>query len=179
VKPNRPDITPKETATIGRITTIVLMLFAALWAPQIREFPGLWDYLQSMLSYLVPPVVAIFLLGIFWQRTNGTAAFGTLLGGHLLSLVVFLLATDGILFETAPIDLHFTIIAGVLTFLCMGLVVFVTLSTTGEPTAEQLDDLTWRGRATEIPEQFAWYQDYRVQAAVVLSLTVAMIVVFW
>jgi len=179
VKPKRPDITPQQTATIGRITTIVLMLFAALWAPQIREFPGLWDYLQSMLAYLVPPVVAIFLLGIFWQRMNGPAAFSTLVGGHVLSLTVFLLATDGILFESAPIDLHFTIIAGILTFLCMGLVVFVTLMTDTEPTAEQLDDLTWSGRAVEIHEDLAFYQDYRFQAAFVLSLTVAMLVVFW
>jgi SSS family solute:Na+ symporter len=155
------------------------MLFAALWAPQIREFPGIWDYLQQMLSFLVPPVVAIFLLGVFWQKVNGPAAFGTLIGGHILSLAVFLLSTDGIIFEEALIDLHFTIIAGLLTFLCMGLVVFITLSTDAEPTAEQLDDLTWAGRATEVPEEFEWYQDYRIQAAFVLSLTVAMLVVFW
>jgi SSS family solute:Na+ symporter len=61
----------------------------------------------------------------------------------------------------------------------MGLVVFITLSTDAEPTAEQLDDLTWAGRATEVPEEFEWYQDYRIQAAFVLSLTVAMLVVFW
>ena len=179
VKPNKPDITSKETARIGRYTTFILMLFAALWAPQIREFPGIWDYLQQMLSFLVPPVVAIFLTGVFWQKVNGPAAFGTLVGGHVLSLAVFLLSTDGLIFETALIDLHFTIIAGLLTFLCTGLVIFITLVTDAEPTAEQLDDLTWGSRAVEIPDDLTWYQDYRIQAAFVLSLTVAMLVVFW
>ena len=179
VKPNKPDITSKETARVGRYTTFILMLFAALWAPQIREFPGIWDYLQQMLSFLVPPVVAIFLTGVFWQKVNGPAAFGTLVGGHVLSLAVFLLSTDGLIFETALIDLHFTIIAGLLTFLCTGLVIFITLVTDAEPTAEQLDDLTWGSRAVEIPDDLTWYQDYRIQAAFVLSLTVAMLVVFW
>lgn len=179
IKPNRPNLTPKQVGTIGRWTTLVLMLFAALWAPQIREFPGLWNYIQSMLAYITPPVVAVFLLGIFWQRTNGSGAFITLVGGHLLSLTVFLFTQDGLIMEDAPIDLHFTIIAGVLTGLCILLLIGATLLTSEEPTEEQLDDLTWSSRAASIPEQFAWYQDYRVQAVVVIGLTIAMVIAFW
>ena len=97
------DLSPEETGRIGRITTIVLMLVAAAWAPMIRYFPGLWSYIQSVLSYLVPPVVAIFLLGVFWPRTNGNGAFVTLIGGDVLSLAVFVLSQMGY------IELHFTI----------------------------------------------------------------------
>lgn len=179
IKPNRPDLTPKQVGTIGRITTIVLMIFAALWAPQIREFPGLWSYIQSVLSYLVPPVVAIFLLGVFWPRTNGAGAFATLTGGHALSIAVFLFAQDGLLFESAPIDLHFTIIAGILTALCIGLLVVTSLTLGDAPDPEKIDDLTWANRAVEAPEAVAWYKDYRVQSVAVLGLTVAMIIAFW
>jgi len=179
VKPVWPDLTPSQVGTVGRYTTIILMLFAAVWAPQIREFPGLWSYIQSVLSYLVPPVVAVFLLGVFWPRTNGSGAFATLLGGHALSIAVFLFAQDGILYENAPIDLHFTIIAGILTALCVLILVVTTLTLGEAPDAEKIDDLTWVNRSLAETEPLPWYQNYNVHAAVVLGITLAMIVVFW
>jgi len=179
VKPLWPDLTPSQVGSIGRYTTIILMLFAAVWAPQIREFPGLWSYIQSVLSYLVPPVVAVFLLGVFWPRTNGSGAFATLLGGHTLSIVVFLFAQDGILYKNAPIDLHFTIIAGILTALCVLLLVVTTLTLEEAPAEEKIADLTWANRELEMAESLPWYKNYKIQAGVVLGITVAMIVVFW
>ena len=179
IKPQWPDLTPNQVGNVGRVTTIILMLFAAVWAPQIREFPGLWSYIQSVLSYLVPPVVAIFLLGVFWPRTNGSGAFATLLGGHALSLVVFLCAQDGLLFTDAPIDLHFTIIAGILTAICLGMLVVFSLTLGEAPAPEKIDDLTWANRALAEEDALSWYKNYRIHAAVVLSLTVVMIITFW
>ena len=179
IKPQWPDLSPKQVGNVGRITTVILMLFAAVWAPQIREFPGLWSYIQSVLSYLVPPVVAIFLLGVFWPRTNGNGAFATLLGGHALSIAVFLCAQDGILFEEALIDLHFTIIAGILTAVCIGMLVVFSLTLGEAPAEEKIDDLTWANRALSEESSPVWYKNYRVHATVVLSLTVVMIIVFW
>jgi len=173
IKPNRPNLTPEATGRIGRIATIVLMLVAAAWAPMIRYFPGLWSYIQSMLSYLVPPVVAIFLLGVFWPRTNGQGAIVTLIGGHALSLVVFFLSQMGY------VDLHFTIIAGILTALCVLLLVASTLTMGEAPTPEKIDDLTWANRSLEGVGAVPWYKNYRIHAAVVLSLTAVMIVAFW
>ena len=59
-------------------------MLAALWAPQIARFSSLFKYLQAVLSYTVPPVLAMYLLGLFWRRagagagvegrTRGTAA---------------------------------------------------------------------------------------------------------
>jgi len=45
---------------------------------------GLYEYLQKVQSYLAPPIAAIFLLGIFWDRINARGAFATLVGGFLL-----------------------------------------------------------------------------------------------
>jgi len=179
IKPQWPELTPQQVGSIGRITTIVLMLFAAVWAPQIREFPGLWSYIQSVLSYLVPPVVAIFLLGVFWPRANGSGAFATLLGGHALSIAVFLFAQDGLLFADAPIDLHFTIIAGILTVICLGMLVVFSLALGEAPAPENVDDLTWANRALTAEATPVWYKNYRIHAAAVLSLTVAMVIAFW
>ena len=179
IKPTRPNLSPKQVGRIGRITTVVLMLVAAAWAPMIREFPGLWSYIQQMLSYLVPPVVAIFLLGVFWPRMNGIGAIVTLIGGHLLSLVVFLFSTDGLLFENAWIDIHFTITAGILTLLCCGLFIAASYLLGNAPEMESLRGFTWYYREREPAHELPWYKNFRVHSAIVVGLTVVMIVVFW
>jgi SSS family solute:Na+ symporter len=59
---------------------------------------------------VVPPVAALFVLGLFWKRATAPAAFTTLLGGHALSLCTFAGQHTGVL----P-DIHFTIVAGLPT----------------------------------------------------------------
>jgi SSS family solute:Na+ symporter len=173
IQPTRPNLTPKEVGRIGRITTVVLMVIAAAWAPMIREFPGLWSYIQQMLSYLVPPVVAIFLLGVFWPRMNGTGAFVTLLGGHALSLGAFLLKLNGYL------DMHFTILAGLLTVLCCGLFIGASYALGTVPDEEKLRGFTWKYREREPMADVPWYKNYRVHSVAVVVLTAVMIVAFW
>ncbi|WP_022836210.1 sodium:solute symporter [Salisaeta longa] len=173
IKPNRPELTPKQVGRIGRITTLVLMLVAAAWAPAILEFQGLWSYIQQMLSYLVPPVVAVFLFGVFDPRANGNGAFATLLGGHALSFVTFLLVLNGF------ITIHFTIIAGILTALCCVLMYVASRALGDAPAEENVDDLTWAGRALETPDALPWYKDWRVHGGAVLTLTAIMLVIFW
>lgn len=56
--------------TIGRIATVVALVAAIASAPTIGQFDTLYQYLQSVLSYLVPPVVAVFVMGIGWKRTT-------------------------------------------------------------------------------------------------------------
>ena len=138
-----------------------------------RYFPGLWSYIQSVLSYLVPPVVAVFLLGVFWPHTNGNGAFVTLIGGHVLSITVFVLSQMGY------IELHFTIIAGILTALCLGLLVAASLALGDAPAPEKIDDLTWANRVFETGPSMVWYKNYQVHAAAVLGLTAVMLIVFW
>ena len=67
--------------------TLIFMVLAALWAPQITRFPSLWQYLQSILSYVTPPIVAIFLLGLFWRRASATGAVATLGAGVTIGAV--------------------------------------------------------------------------------------------
>ena len=74
-------LTPVQEARWGRLTTLALMAAAALWAPQIHHFEGLFAYLQQAFSVVVPPVVVVFLGGLFWYRATARAARLTLLGG--------------------------------------------------------------------------------------------------
>jgi len=174
IKAKRPDMTPEQTAKVGRFTIILFMLFASLWAPQIANFQGLFAYLQQALAYIVPPVVAVFILGVFWRRTSPTAALVTLVGGHIVSAGLFYGATSG------AIELHFTIIAGLL-FAISSVICVVTSNFTAPAPDAVLSQLTWGGASAEAkaaPER-PWYLDYRHQSAVLLFLTAVLVIAYW
>jgi len=173
IKPNKPDLTDRDIAKYGRITTVILMVIAASWAPQIANFQGLWDYLQSMFSIVVPPIAIIFLVGVFYKRGNGHGAFWTLLIGTLAGIIMFVLD----LYEMWP--LHYTMNVGV--SLLLSAIVFVVVSQmTAPPTKDQIEMYTYRrGLVSEGTEGLPFYQDYRVQIVVLLALIAYILVVFW
>ncbi|WP_420464684.1 sodium:solute symporter family transporter [Panacagrimonas sp.] len=106
VLPRRPNTTPQQLAFIGRGVTFGLVAFAAVWAPAIDNFPGLFAYLQQGFAYVTPPLVAVFLLGVFTQRLGARGALYATLCGHAVSAAWFVATQMGLL------DVHFTIVAG-------------------------------------------------------------------
>lgn len=64
----------KQLVGIGRITIVVAMVVAILVAPMLRNLDQAFQYIQEYTGFISPGVVAIFLLGFFWKRTNALAA---------------------------------------------------------------------------------------------------------
>jgi len=172
VKPRHPDITPQRIGTYGRITTVVLMTVAAVWAPMIGNFGGLWLYLQQMFSIIVPPIAAIFLLGVFSRRGNGQAAYATLLGGIGLGIGVFLLAQLGYW------PLHFSINVGVL-FAASSAIHLVVGARSAAPDPDRLAELVYRPGLAAPDRPMPWYRDYRYQSAALLVCLLGVLVGFW
>jgi len=169
IQPRRPDLTPKQVARVGRIAILGFMIFASLWAPQIAHFEGLFAYLQLVLSYVVPPVAAVFILGMFWRRGTRCSGFYTMLGGHALS---------GLSLVAQEVDLlpkiHFTILAGVLFAASCAL--FALITWRAEPVAEA--DASLFGEYEPEPPGPRW-ADYRLLSAILLVLTAAIVIAFW
>ena len=126
-----------------RITTLILMVFASLWAPFIANFDGIFQYLQQVLSFLVPPIATVFLLGGLWSRGNAHGAKATLIGGHSISMIAFILFLNNYTF-----GLHFTVLAGILTLISFCIYIVVSLNTV-VPEMQNLNDLTWKYRLKE------------------------------
>ena len=57
---------------VSRMTMLALCVVSILWLPILQNSSDglLFDYIQSITSYLGPPVVTVFVMGIFWERTN-------------------------------------------------------------------------------------------------------------
>ncbi|MEW6166218.1 MAG: sodium/solute symporter [Pseudomonadota bacterium] len=107
VQPRRPQLQTHQLARLGRICIFVLVALAAIWAPMIDRFPGLFAYLQQTFAYVTPPLVAVFLLGLYTRLGARAALYGTLTG-HAISAMAFV----GDLVDWHQI--HFTIVAGLL-----------------------------------------------------------------
>lgn len=86
----RPNSSSQQLVRIGKLTSCIIIIIAALWAPQIGRFGSLLKYYQEMLSYIAPPIVATFLLGVFSRRVNAQGAFIGLVSGLVMAIVILI-----------------------------------------------------------------------------------------
>ena len=145
LKPNTPE---KKLVRTGQIATGIVVLIGIVWIPIMANISGtLYEYLQSVQSYIAPPIAAVFLLGIFYKRINGQGAFVTLISGFVIGAIriALELAKDGL----DPGSIWYTLGAtNFLTFaawfflFCVVLLVVVSWLTPA-PAPEKVANLTF------------------------------------
>lgn len=176
VKTLRPKTPQRTLVLIGRITTMVALVVAIVWAPFIAQFETLYQYLQSVLSYLVPPIVAVFLVAIAWPRMNAKASFLTLIIMQPLGFLMFLLNE-----VVGVFHIQFLYAAGVSLVASFLLIIAVSLATTA-PDESKTAELTWKNRywteETERLKGVPMWQNYRVLTWVMLAVTAIIVVIF-
>jgi len=84
------EATEKQMVWIGRITILVAMFFsvAFTWNDLLgisRE--GGFTFIQKYTGFISPGIFAMFILGMFWKRTTGTAAIAGLITGFVLAII--------------------------------------------------------------------------------------------
>ena len=90
----RKDRTDDYYLRIGRLATVgatVIAIFTALLA---SSFSNIMDYLQTLFGFFNAPLFATFILGMFWKRMTGTAAWIGLIAGTLSAVTVAFLTED-------------------------------------------------------------------------------------
>lgn len=150
LRPGRPE---RHLVRVGRVATVIVVAFGLLWIPIMKALAegggGLYDYLQNVQGFLAPPIVAVFLLGLFNRRINAHGAlWGLVLGVALgmAKLTAQTLVRSGGLAPTGALGAfgafngyYFT---GVLFAVSVLLVVGISYATAA-PRAEQLAGLTY------------------------------------
>jgi SSS family solute:Na+ symporter len=176
----KPDMTSKQLVRTGQIATLFLVVLAAAWAPQIERFGSLFQYLQLVLAFICPPVVAVFVLGLFWKRASANGAFAALMTGF--AIAIFLLFSN--VYELSPYinDIHFLDRAALLLLICSIVHIGVSLMTKG-PNEEVIRQYTWRKSVwTEETAELAdlpWYKNYRILSLILLIITIALVAWWW
>lgn len=158
-----PVASEEKLVRIGRVATAIVVLLGIAWIPLMANISGvLYEYLQSVQSYIAPPITAVFLLGIFWKRMNTVGALATLISGFVLGM--FRLAAElnktslkGWLYEWATINfLHFCIL---LFIICLSIGILVSMMTKAQ-NEESLKGLTFGTLTME--DKVAFKQSYNI-----------------
>ena len=174
-----PNLSSQALVRVGQGITLGLVVLAALWAPQIESFPSIFEYLQLVLSFISPPVVSAFMLGLFWKRANSHGAFISLISGFVIA--VFLLLSEMYGWFPAINEVHFLHKAPLLFLFCAVLHVVVSLLTP-PPALDKLEGYTWqRDMLAAESEELAglpWYKNYRILSIILLVATAAIVVPF-
>jgi SSS family solute:Na+ symporter len=172
----KPRLSDSQLVRTGRWATVGFMVLSAVWAPQISRFPTLWQYLQSVLSYVTPPAVAVFLLGMLWRRATPAAAVTTFAVGLPLGLAGWIVNEIAGVFS-----IQYLYASGVM--FAISCTVMVGVSAVTRPSdPERLDATVWRRalwdedsrRLRETP----WLRSWRLQAAALMIVT-AVVVAWW
>ncbi|MGH0184217.1 UNVERIFIED_CONTAM: hypothetical protein FKN15_014349 [Acipenser sinensis] len=84
----RKQASEQELMLAGRVFILALIGVSIAWIPIVQSAQSgqLFDYIQSITSYLGPPIAAVFLLAIFCKRVNEQGAFYGLVVGLLIGL---------------------------------------------------------------------------------------------
>lgn len=148
----RRQASERELMVVGRVFILLLVVLSILWIPIIQSANSgqLFDYIQSITSYLAPPITAVFLMAIFWSRVNEQGAFWGLMVGLLVGLVrmvmEFIYGTPSCgkedLRPTILKDVHYLYFALILFALTALVITAISLATSPIPE-QHLIRLTW------------------------------------
>ncbi|TDS16784.1 SSS family solute:Na+ symporter [Maribacter caenipelagi] len=150
LRPNAPE---KKLVRTGQIATVFVVIIGIIWIPIMANISGvLYEYLQSVQSYIAPPITAVFLLGIFYKRINATGAFATLIMGIVVAFFRIALELLKDNFDANSMlyylgDMNFLTFGAWFFLFCLIFLVVVSLLTE-VPNKQQITNLTF-GTITE------------------------------
>lgn len=171
----------EKQVKVGRIVSIVVLIIAVLWAPQIgTRFSSLVKYYQEMLSMLAPPIVSAFMLGLFWKRINANAAFFGMIIGAIPGLVNMVVKIN----TGTSIFGHMHFLNTVPIYMAFSVAVMVIYSLmTKAPDYGRIEGLVWNRQVfkedTLTLKGIPFYKNYRFVSYLLLATFTAMLIIFW
>ena len=87
-----PDASEKKMVWVGRLFMLGLIIFALLWTPLITSFKHLFQYIQAMTGFIIPPIVVVYIAGLYYPRSNNPAALATLIFGIIAGMASFIIS---------------------------------------------------------------------------------------
>jgi len=174
-------LTSKGLVRVGQIATVVLVLLAAIRSPMIETVASsLWEYLQLVLGYISPPIVAVFIVGLFYKRANADGAFWSLVLGYISVLIFVVMKSTGMAPQIT--DIHFLHQVPALFVLCVIYNVVIS-NLTPPPPAEKIANMTYSRsifqEETKELQGMPWYKNYRTLAIILLIITALIVGWFW
>ncbi len=158
----------KKLVHIGRWAVILSMLVAAIVSPALRSLDQAYQFIQEYVGFISPGVLAIFLLGFYWKRTNSTAALaGALLTIPISTVLKFLPQWTNNAFPIFPFLDRMTITFGLIV------VVMIAISLTHSKNEN-------KNNAIEVDTaMFKVTPGFLISSVVITGILAALYTVFW
>ena len=151
----------KKLVKAGRITVLVALAVAIVIAKTMGSIPQMFQYIQEYTGIVSPGILAVFLMGLFWKKTNVKGA----IAGVLISIPVAL----GLKF--LPLEMPFLDQMLYTLLITMVVITGVSLNTgigDDDPKAIPL-----------YRETFLTDRSFNISAYIILIILVVLYTVFW
>ncbi len=169
-------------ATVGGVALSIATAYVAM------RFNNIMDMLQLVFSFVNAPLLATFLLGMFWARTTGHGAFWGLVGGTIAAAfhyeVTGVAGAESLLPKLAllheyPSDMAQNFWGAIWAWSgCFALTLGISVGTA--PRArDELKGLVYGLTPMPSHAHEVWYKRPAVLAVGVLVVTVALNLMFW
>ena len=86
----KKDADDQHLLRMGRIFTVIFLIIGVVTAPLNKLFPGMYVYVQTLLSFFQGPTLAILLLGMLWRRTTQWGGLWGLVLGVIFSMTMYI-----------------------------------------------------------------------------------------
>ena len=195
IAPNKSDT---HYLWMGRMATVFGVLISVGCAYLASKFNNIMNMLQLVFGFVNAPLLATFLLGMFWRRATGHGAFIGLLGGTLGAAIFHGLALAkhaavGIkggwlaqLLGLHEIPFRFYSEMGQNFYMaivawtaCFVLTILVSLATRRTKTDGELKGLVYSLTPKPETEHEPWYKQPVTVGVLVLLATVILNIIFW
>ena len=186
----RPGASDAHYLRVGRLATVFGVAASILTAYVAAQFNNIMDVLQLVFAFVNAPLLATFLLGMFWKRATGHGAFAGLAAGTLAAALHHGLtlpagAAAGVkggwiaVTDAYPSEMAQNFWTAIDAWsVCFVVTIAVSLLTAPRPDGELrglVYSLTDRPRDGRLP----WYQRPAILGGIVLTAALLLNVVFF
>ncbi|HLF46146.1 MAG TPA: sodium/sugar symporter [Chitinophagaceae bacterium] len=151
----------KKLVSTGRWVVIVSFAVALAIAPALKSFGQGFTYIQEFTGFISPGILAMFLMGFFWKRSNSNGA---------LSATIISIPLSAVLKYAIP-SMPFLNRMGVVFLACTALIILFGLldpDSRENPKAMQVESSMWRMSTS-----------FLIGSVIVMSLLAALYIVYW
>lgn len=183
----RPGKSDSHYLKIGQFATVFGILVSIGAAYIAANFNNIMDFLQLIFAFVNAPLFATFMLGMFWKRTTGNAAFVGLLSGTLAAALHYglTLAEGKGAWIATLVEYPSGMAQGFWTAIyawtvCFVVTVVLSLLTKQLKTNEELQGLVYSLTPKTYDEPgLRWYEKPIVLAVIVGVISIVLTVIFW
>jgi len=198
----KPDTSDTSLVSIGRWTTVVATILAIVLSPIFGHYDTIFQGLNTLICYISPPITAVFLVGVFWKKAGGRAAFVTMVAGAVMGLVCFVAdffkdaftgsvakGTEGLLVKDSALAhgfdwfargllKDFMLTSFVMFCICVVIQIVASLAMP-EPLKEEAELLVWDSWLDPVRAKCGkGLSDYRVMSFIVVTIFAVLYFIF-